>query len=88
VIGLISRASGATIADLSEATGWLPHTVRANLTGLRKRGISVESTKPEGGVRSYRIVSGAPDMPSASSTATGTLAPTRSNNRKRGASSR
>jgi hypothetical protein len=38
VIEHLRRADGATIVDLTEATGWLPHTARAALTGLRKRG--------------------------------------------------
>jgi Protein of unknown function (DUF3489) len=41
VIDLLRRADGATIVDLTQATGWLPHTVRAALTGLRKRGYAV-----------------------------------------------
>lgn len=36
VIALLSREQGATLAELIEATGWLPHTTRAALTGLRK----------------------------------------------------
>ena len=32
---------GATLAELVAATGWLPHTTRAALTGLRKRGYAV-----------------------------------------------
>ena len=38
VIGLLARKQGATLAELVEATGWLPHTTRAALTGLRKKG--------------------------------------------------
>ena len=38
VIELLSRESGASLNDLTTATGWLPHTVRAALTGLRKKG--------------------------------------------------
>jgi hypothetical protein len=38
VIELLQRHGGATIPTLIEATGWLPHTTRATLTGLRKRG--------------------------------------------------
>ena len=38
VIKLLRCADGATIVDLTQATGWLPHTTRAALTGLRKRG--------------------------------------------------
>lgn len=38
VIGLLSRKDGATLAELVQTTGWLPHTTRAALTGLRKKG--------------------------------------------------
>ena len=41
VIELLQRTDGATIVDLTQATGWLPHTTRAALTGLRKRGYAV-----------------------------------------------
>jgi hypothetical protein len=41
VIELLRRTDGATIIDLTHATGWLPHTTRAALTGLRKRGYAV-----------------------------------------------
>jgi Protein of unknown function (DUF3489) len=41
VIGLLRRDHGATLAELGAATGWLPHTTRAALTGLRKRGYEV-----------------------------------------------
>ena len=37
VIELLQRLDGATIPNLTEATGWLPLTTRAALTGLRKR---------------------------------------------------
>jgi hypothetical protein len=42
VIGLLSRAGGASIDDLITAAGWLPHTTRAALTGLRKRVCRIE----------------------------------------------
>jgi hypothetical protein len=41
VIELLRRDLGATIDELIAATGWLPHTTRAALTGLRKRGYAV-----------------------------------------------
>jgi hypothetical protein len=41
VIEHLQRADGATLIDLTQATGWLPHTTRAALTGLRKRGYAV-----------------------------------------------
>ncbi len=42
VIELLERDHGATIEELIAATGWLAHTTRAALTGLRKRGYAVE----------------------------------------------
>jgi hypothetical protein len=59
VIEHLQRADGATIADLTQATGWLPHTTRAALTGLRKRGYAVIRERVGAGDSAYRI-SGAP----------------------------
>jgi len=50
---LLVRSEGATIAQMQEVTGWLPHTVRAALTGLRKRGYIVDHHKVDN-VRIYR----------------------------------
>jgi hypothetical protein len=41
VLGLLQRDCGATLEELIAATDWLPHTTRAALTGLRKRGYAV-----------------------------------------------
>lgn len=46
---------GATIDALAAALGWLPHTTRAALTGLRKRGFTIERTPTKDGPSSYRI---------------------------------
>jgi hypothetical protein len=35
-------------------TGWQPHSVRAALTGIRKRGLAVTRTKTEAGTTIYR----------------------------------
>ena len=51
---LMSGADGATLDELTAATGWLPHTVRAAVSGLRKKGYSVERTRVEGTSR-WRI---------------------------------
>ena len=45
VITLLKRETGATMPDLIAATGWLPHTTRAALTGLRKKGHAIERVK-------------------------------------------
>jgi hypothetical protein len=55
VIELLRRADGATIIDLTQATGWLPHTTRAALTGLRKRGYAVIREPIDAGDSIYRI---------------------------------
>jgi Protein of unknown function (DUF3489) len=56
VVELLQRDRGATIDELIDATGWLPHTTRAALTGLRKRGFALaidRSGKERGSI--YRI---------------------------------
>jgi len=55
VIDLLQRSDGATISNLIEATGWLPHTTRAVLTGLRKRGYAVVRERTGGGDSIYRV---------------------------------
>lgn len=39
---LIHRKSGASIEQLQDATSWQPHSIRAALTGLRKKGITIK----------------------------------------------
>ena len=52
---LLVRDEGASLEQLIAATGWLPHTTRAALTGLRKRGYAIDSDKVDG-TRTYRAV--------------------------------
>ena len=54
VLGLLKRPEGATIDQLVAATSWLPHTTRAALTGLKKKGHTLASEKLEGQGRVYR----------------------------------
>jgi Protein of unknown function (DUF3489) len=61
LIDLLQRFEGATVSNLIEATGWLPHTTRAALTGLRKRGYAVARERADGGDSVYRIASPAAD---------------------------
>lgn len=52
---LLSRAKGATLQEITGATYWLPHSVRAFLTGLRKKGtVLVREARPNGET-SWRI---------------------------------
>ena len=55
ILDLLQRPTGAAITELTEATGWQPHSVRAALTGLRKKGREVVRTKDNKDVTRYRI---------------------------------
>jgi hypothetical protein len=55
VLGLLQRPQGAAIGELTEATGWQPHSVRAVLTGFRTEGKELIRAKGEGGTTRYRI---------------------------------
>lgn len=58
LVVLLGRRQGASIDEITTATGWLPHTARAALTGLRKRGFDVVRSKEARGKESrtiYRI---------------------------------
>lgn len=48
VIKLLRRKSGATLDQLTKVTEWQPHTVRAALTGLRKKGHVITREKRDG----------------------------------------
>jgi len=51
---LLARREGASIADLTSATGWQPHSVRGALAGsLKRRGLVITSRKVDG-VRRYK----------------------------------
>ena len=49
VVELLQRDKGARLDELIAATGWLPHTARAALTGLRHRGYEVRLERGENG---------------------------------------
>lgn len=55
LITMLSRDDGASISEIATALGWLPHTTRAALTGLRHRGYEIG--REAGGERGslYRI---------------------------------
>jgi hypothetical protein len=54
ILDLLNRDCGATLAELATLANWLPHSTRAYLTGLRKKGHVIDSEKV-GGVRRHRI---------------------------------
>ena len=52
---LLKRKSGATIVEMTKATGWQQHSVRGALAGaMKKRGHTITSDKTDG-TRRYRI---------------------------------
>ena len=56
VVAMLQRKGGATISEIMETMGWQRHTVRGFMAGaMKKAGYAVESFKPEGGERTYRI---------------------------------
>jgi DNA-binding IclR family transcriptional regulator len=42
LLNLLQTGTGASLEDMTEATGWQPHTVRAAMTGLKKKGHTIE----------------------------------------------
>lgn len=47
VVDLLRRKQGALLIDIVDATGWQPHTARAALTGLKKKGHAIESGRTD-----------------------------------------
>jgi hypothetical protein len=56
IIALLRRQQGASVSEMMAITGWLPHTTRAALTGLRHKGLLLERSSGEDGKAVYRIV--------------------------------
>ena len=57
LIELLSRAEGATLPQMTDATGWQVHTVRGAMAGALKKklGLEITSEKQTGTDRVYRI---------------------------------
>ncbi len=58
VIKLISRKSGATVEQIQKVTDWQPHTVRAAISRLRKRGMTVLLSQTTKGGKVYKATEG------------------------------
>lgn len=58
VLALLRRTEGATLEEMTEATGWQKHTVRASLTGLKKKGHAIVRGK-RGEVTCYNVTAAA-----------------------------
>jgi hypothetical protein len=56
VVAMLQRKNGATLSEIMDKMSWQAHTVRGFMAGaLKGAGYEVESFKPEGGERTYRI---------------------------------
>jgi outer membrane biosynthesis protein TonB len=59
IVDLLRHKDGATVAEMTSATGWQPHSVRGFLAGALRKKLSLEvtSTKEANGERRYRLPS-------------------------------
>jgi hypothetical protein len=55
LITMLERAQGASVAEIGQHLGWLPHTVRAAITGLRHAGREVTRNKDQNRQSVYRL---------------------------------
>ena len=55
ILKQLRRPNGASIVQLQKTAGWQPHSVRAALTGLRKKGHAIERGRDAKGVTRYCI---------------------------------
>ena len=58
VLQAISAKPGATLAEITTLTSWLPHTARAAVTGLRQRGFPIQLVEQDGRKAYRRTASG------------------------------
>ena len=52
---LLLRPNGATLENITNATGWKPHSARAFLSTMRKKGTDIVREKRKSGESAYRI---------------------------------
>ena len=57
LIAMLERPEGASVTEIGQRLGWLPHTVRASITGLRQRGRAVTRGKDADDRSVYRLAS-------------------------------
>jgi DNA-binding MarR family transcriptional regulator len=55
LIAMLERSEGASVAEIRERLGWLPHSVRAAITGLRQAGREVRRSKGANDRSVYRL---------------------------------
>jgi hypothetical protein len=59
ILAMLRRSTGASLAELTKATGWQAHSVRGFLSGVlkKKMGLRVRAVSKENGTRAYRLPS-------------------------------
>ena len=62
VTKMLSRATGATVAEIMKSTGWKEHSCRAFLTGVRKTSKLLKEERPDGKA-AYRIEANPSEAP-------------------------
>ena len=55
LVKMLSAKNGVTLQVMEDAMGWLPHTMRAALTGLRKKGFAITRDRQPGKNSVYKI---------------------------------
>ena len=55
LIAMLERPDGASVAEIGQRLGWLPHTVRAAITGLRRAGRAATRSKDADDRSVYRL---------------------------------
>lgn len=55
IVDLMARPEGASLGELVAATGWLPHTTRAALSGMRKAGFAIAALRHLGEPTRYLL---------------------------------
>lgn len=62
ILALLARPEGAMLEEMSALAAWQPHSTRAYLSGLRKAGHPIQSSKSDG-IRRYRLAVVTPEQP-------------------------
>jgi hypothetical protein len=54
ILALVTRARGATLAELMDAAGWQAHSIRGFLSNARKSGVEIDTARNAKGEMVYK----------------------------------